>query len=1500
MINKIFFICLIVSITFAKSPFVITEKTNSTTSLTLEIEMPILEKDKGFDVIKSSGLGKTMEEGKPELPIHSAYISIEPGTQFEVEYFVLKSSIVTDVDLYPAQAIDFEKFPNNAIIKNEEFYSNNTNFPDKKLNSSLATFRGIPMQSIEFVPYEYDAKNKTLTVFTKVEFSLTKIQNNAHHPIQRPRSKVFDNIAESFILDYNSNRDDEFQTPSILYICGSNLADHPQMKTLTDWRHLQGYETHVVSTSETGYNTSSIKSYIQNAYDTWENPPEFVCLIGDANGSVAVPTYIVGQTGWYGAQGEGDFPYTLLEGDDLLPEVIIGRMSVRSSSEFVTVVNKIIGYERAYAGEMDWVESVALVGDPYDSGISTVITNEYIEQLLENYGMEDIRTKYSGSNFDSWMQDQINDGVSYLNYRGFYGFSGFTENEVNGLSNGYKLPFITTLTCATGSFEEENTCIIEDLFRAGTSVNPKGGVAVIGTAQPYTHTAFNNIVDMGIYEGIFIHNAQTAGEALVYGKLALLETYPHDPNGNVYYFSTWNNLMGDPATQLWTDNPKNLYLEHEPILNNGSNFIQFTVTNDHGYPVEDAKITLVKGDDEIFDSQFANANGIVSFNLEYTNTGEVNVLATCQNCIPEESSFNILSDLPILTINESTISLTDNGNNDGVWNAGEFVSIDFTIENESNDELNDVTISVQSNSSYIFLNNDELFIDSILGNSFYNAQLSIGTSNTNTPDMENSELIIQIESSGMSWFYHLSIPVANGYVEISKQIIADENNNGILDRGETVELDVSMVNLGSIALSSINGEINYQGSDLEFSETHFNWSNLNSGQSTTSTNSIQVTSTTEIINGTVISIPVQISTSEGYSTTSFFQLEIGEVSVNDPLGPDNYGYYIYDSGDDLYEQAPVYEWVEIEPALGGNGVELDISDNGNNQDESMTVDLPFTFTFYGIDYNEITVCSNGWISFGETPMESFRNYTLPGPGGPSPIVAVFWDDLKTTSGSGVYYYYNVVQDYVVIEWSDVRTYFDNSHESFQIILYDSEFNTPTGDDEMKLQYKDFNNTSVGDYPVGNYDGAVVHGAYCTVGIEDQNGTDGLQYTFNDEYPITARELEDGMALFITTQNASLYAVPTAEFSDDYFLFELTNDSSDSDDLIISNIGEDGSILNYEITVSPFENMIGEVDYFGYSWSHSNILEYEEFDWIDISQDHTNLNTLIFEGNDEAPSAVEIGFDFPFYGNNYSQCIINPNGWIGFGDDHDEWYNEPLFDENSPRNAILAFWDDMNPASEDNPVGEGYVRYASTADYFVVWYDHVIHWSSNEKIYDFQIVLYPNGAIDVNYREMIGDVASATVGIVDANGENGQQVTFNQNFIENEHSVLFRTAPNWLDVSSQTPEFEQSIPANESAIYTVTATSIDLVEGIYEAFININTNTLFDINISVELQVNMNINLGDINNDTIINVLDIVQLVSFIMGDDIPTSTEEIASDFNEDGIVDVIDIVLIVNVIMEG
>ena len=50
------------------------------------------------------------------------------------------------------------------------------------------------------------------------------------------------------------------------------------------------------------------------------------------------------------------------------------------------------------------------------------------------------------------------------------------------------------------------------------------------------------------------------------------------------------------------------------------------------------------------------------------------------------------------------------------------------------------------------------------------------------------------------------------------------------------------------------------------------------------------------------------------------QVQIGELTVNDPMGPDSYGYYIYDMNDNEYEElAPEYNWIEIDPDYGGDG-----------------------------------------------------------------------------------------------------------------------------------------------------------------------------------------------------------------------------------------------------------------------------------------------------------------------------------------------------------------------------------------------------------------------------------------------------------------------------------------------------------------------------------------------------------------------------------------------------
>jgi len=57
-------------------------------------------------------------------------------------------------------------------------------------------------------------------------------------------------------------------------------------------------------------------------------------------------------------------------------------------------------------------------------------------------------------------------------------------------------------------------------------------------------------------------------------------------------------------------------------------------------------------------------------------------------------------------------------------------------------------------------------------------------------------------------------------------------------------------------------------------------------------------------------------------------------------------------------------------------------------------------------------------------------------------------------------------------------------------------------------------------------------------------------------------------------------------------------------------------------------------------------------------------------------------------------------------------------------------------------------------------------------------------------------------------------------------------------------------------------------------------------------------VGDINNDDLINILDIVILINFILGIDEPENQEFELSDLNQDNILNVLDIVLLVNLIL--
>ena len=56
--------------------------------------------------------------------------------------------------------------------------------------------------------------------------------------------------------------------------------------------------------------------------------------------------------------------------------------------------------------------------------------------------------------------------------------------------------------------------------------------------------------------------------------------------------------------------------------------------------------------------------------------------------------------------------------------------------------------------------------------------------------------------------------------------------------------------------------------------------------------------------------------------------------------------------------------------------------------------------------------------------------------------------------------------------------------------------------------------------------------------------------------------------------------------------------------------------------------------------------------------------------------------------------------------------------------------------------------------------------------------------------------------------------------------------------------------------------------------------------------------GDINEDSIVNILDIVSMLNYILGVDAPTDSQFNSSDMNQDGLLNVLDVVLLVNIIL--
>ncbi len=396
------------------------------------------------------------------------------------------------------------------------------------------------------------------------------IVNERHYLALSPSRRL---TPSGIIRDSPSDLHD--QSNGADYIIITHQDFYADVLPLADQRASQGLRVEVVKLqdvfdefSDGIYDPEAIRSFLGYAYANWASPaPAYVLLVGDGNydfkgnygwgESNYIPPYLLDVDPWMG-ETASDNRYVCVNGPaDILPDMNIGRLPVKTSLETQDMVAKILDYEANTSTE-EWDRKVLFVADNADSAgdfaaYSDAVADHY---LPEPYQADKI---YYGENFTDPAETQtaivnaINGGrlmVSYVGhstpYQWAFSPTLLHKDQVDTLTNSGKLAFFVPMTCYDGYFifpsstASDNSSIGEVVARAPD----KGAIASwsptgLGVANGH------DILEKGLFEAIFYDDVTQIGPATTQAKFHLYA------NSMAYreLIDTYL-LFGDPYTIL--------------------------------------------------------------------------------------------------------------------------------------------------------------------------------------------------------------------------------------------------------------------------------------------------------------------------------------------------------------------------------------------------------------------------------------------------------------------------------------------------------------------------------------------------------------------------------------------------------------------------------------------------------------------------------------------------------------------------------------------------------------------------------------------------------------------------------------------------------------------------------------------------------------------------------------------------------------------------------------
>ena len=832
---------------------------------------PAVTERAGEHAITMAGAWSHGEPGLPVLPMVGASILLPPGERLVDIEVVPGERVALPGDFrVPAgqrQVPLSHEGPTVVDAPDPAVYGSDSPWPGRLHDEAkVGLFRGYRIASFAIHPVEYQPASGTLSWLRSVTVRLhtepdaaafAETERRVRHDA-RTLSRlagIVDNPMDAGsyagIERRSSSRSlDPADDYSYLIITTDSWDDY--LLPLVDFETQRGHKAAIflkswILAEYTGNDDQDcIRNFIIDAYETWD--VDYVLLAGDARDAAGIPHrgFYANAYGTTDSDIPADMYYGALDGNwntdgdgywgeaaeaDLYIEIPVGRACIDTQADAENFVTKTTRYltqpivaecdEALMVGELLWSDPT-YGGDYKDEikdgssahGYTTVgfPPTMNVDTLYDRDGGE-----WSYQQVLSMMESGLNIvnhlGHSNVDYALRMTNANIPDFDNDGTVHTYN--FVYSQGCYCGSFDNRNSygSYEGDCFAETFTCDDDGAVAVLmnsryGWGQHSSTDGSSQYFDRQFFDAMFGEQIYPIGEANDDSKMDNIWSIDYGANRWCYYQVT---CFGDPALELWTAEPGLVEVDTPGVVYIGAPDAEFTVSAMGGGPVAGARVTIYTDDLAVFDSGLTDAFGSVTLHPNAADVADLNVTVTAHDFQAWSGTVPIVPPAGPYLVYEAVTVLDTAGDDDGVLDAGEDVSLAIVIENVGVDPTTGVSVVMTCTDDYVTVTGDtQSFPDIPAGaTGLCTAPFTITVAG-DAPEGHMVRFDLTITANEGTWDGHFYLPVQAPVLSAGGLTVNDVgggDGSGNADAGETVFLQFRVLNDGSSAAEQLTGHL---------------------------------------------------------------------------------------------------------------------------------------------------------------------------------------------------------------------------------------------------------------------------------------------------------------------------------------------------------------------------------------------------------------------------------------------------------------------------------------------------------------------------------------------------------------------------------------------------------------------------------------------------------------------------------------------------------------------